>query len=118
MKELEIPGYEKMSIETINDGAVLEQANDEIARIIANILDVNTEAEKTRELTVKIKFKPDADRNSVSISHQATSKTAPDMAGVAQASLAHGRAWLSKMHQMDLGIEPQPRLVMPEGGEE
>lgn len=45
-------------IESIQKGAIIDLANEELASVIGNIHDLNTEASAVRELNIKIKFKP------------------------------------------------------------
>lgn len=58
-------------------GAVIEQINLEMAAILANIQDLNTEPDKARTLTVKVTFKPDNSRQNVKVSYDVTRKLAP-----------------------------------------
>lgn len=60
-------------------GAILEQTDNEMARIMANILDPNTDAKKARKLTITLTFKADETREFVSLEAQAKSTIAPIM---------------------------------------
>lgn len=55
-------------------GAIMEQANMEVGKIIENILDPNTEAKKKRTLTLTVDFTPSSDRSTVVITANAKSK--------------------------------------------
>jgi hypothetical protein len=66
-----------VTIETMSDGAAIERANLELSRVLANILDKNTDPEAAREVTLKIKLKPNSGRNAAEVTIQATSKLAP-----------------------------------------
>ena len=55
-------------------GAILEQVNVEVGRIVENILDPNTEAKKKRTLTLTVDFTPSADRTTIVVSANAKSK--------------------------------------------
>ena len=59
------------------DGAAAELFDEELSRVVANILDPNTDAECVREIALKIKIKPDSDRGMGSVAVQVTSKMGP-----------------------------------------
>lgn len=65
------------SIKDVNGGGVIEALNDAIAVLAANMADVNTQPDKQRELTLKVKFKPNKERSFVTITHEVTTKLAP-----------------------------------------
>jgi hypothetical protein len=60
-------------------GAILEQTDNEMTKILSNILDPNTDPKKVRSLTITVKFKPDESREYVSVEAQAKSNIAPIM---------------------------------------
>jgi hypothetical protein len=68
---------EKLTLATMYDGAAIEAVDHELQNVVNNIIDVNTEAERIREVTLKIKIKPNKERNLGSVTFQATSKLAP-----------------------------------------
>lgn len=49
-------------------GAIMERADYEMSRIMANILDPNTSATTKRKLTLTLELKPDDDRQTISVS--------------------------------------------------
>ena len=59
---------QKASILEAAHGAIMEQVDIEVGKIIANILDPNTSETKKRQLTLTVDFQPLADRTQVSIS--------------------------------------------------
>ena len=69
---------ETKSILEMAQGAIMEQVNAEVGKIVENILDVNTEAKKKRTLTLTVDFVPTADRSQVGISATAKSKLLPN----------------------------------------
>jgi len=116
----EATGYEKLTLETLGDGHAIAKVNDELARVAANILDVNTEATTKREVILKIVIIPDENRCAFDIKAQATSKLAPDHACVDRAVVGDDKRFhvpaQIKMFQDQPVIEgSQPRLVSPEG---
>lgn len=54
---------QKITLITMAGGAVEELFERELARITTDILDLNTEATAVREISIKIKVKPDENRN-------------------------------------------------------
>lgn len=49
-------------------GAIMERADYEMSRLLANILDPNTSATAKRKLTLTLELKPDADRQTITVS--------------------------------------------------
>lgn len=58
-------------------GAIMEQIDIETGKIMANILDPNTDATKARKLTITLTFKSDAEREFISCEAQTKSALAP-----------------------------------------
>lgn len=68
---------EVLSLENICNGGVPEVFERELAEILSNMADVNTDPEAIREITLKFKFKPFPDRSGASIKFKCSSKIAP-----------------------------------------
>lgn len=66
-----------ITLPSIYGGAIVEAVDHELANALANISDVNTSPGQTREVTLKIKIKPNKERNIASLTFQASSKLAP-----------------------------------------
>lgn len=64
----------ELSIPTLANGALNERLNEEIGKVIANISDPNTPAEKARAITMKMTIKPNKQRNMADV-FVATSST-------------------------------------------
>ena len=62
---------------TINDGALIEAFEIELAKVLANIADLNTPATATRSLTLQLVLKPHADRVVIVSEVSCNSKLAP-----------------------------------------
>lgn len=71
---------EAKSILEMAQGAITEQVNAEVGKIVDNILDVNTEAKKKRQLVITVDFLPSGDRSQVAITATAKSKLLPNNA--------------------------------------
>ena len=73
---------EELSVATMLGGAIVERVNDELAKVLMNVVDPNTPATAKRELTLKISFKPEKDRSMGNVSIAVTSKlAAPEQMG-------------------------------------
>lgn len=68
---------EPITLGTLYSGAVIEAVDHEIANALANIMDVNTSPGQARTVTLKLKIKPNKERNIASVSFQASSSLAP-----------------------------------------
>jgi hypothetical protein len=66
-----------IDLNTFADGALAERINQELQRILENIADPNTEASKTRKLTVTLTLKADDKRDVILSSVVAKSALAP-----------------------------------------
>ena len=67
---------EKVTIHNIASGALIERFDVELKRVIKNIMDPNT-TEDAREVIVKVKIKPDANRQACAVNISCVSKLAP-----------------------------------------
>lgn len=65
-----------VNLETFAGGALAEKLNAELANVIENIYDPNTDAGKTRKLTATITFKPSKNRQTAAVSVQVKSALA------------------------------------------
>lgn len=70
----------KVSVLEMAQGAIMEACNVEVGKVMDNIFDLNTDAKKKREVTIKLSFTPSADRQQVNISAQASCKLQPNNA--------------------------------------
>lgn len=68
---------QKKSVLEMCRGAFMERVDYEMAGIIENILDENTDATKTRKITITLELKPDESRQNISLSCTAKSTVAP-----------------------------------------
>lgn len=67
----------ELNAATIAGGGLVESLNTEIHKAVANCLDINTEAKKTRTVTLKVKIKPDESRCFASVSVETSSTLCP-----------------------------------------
>lgn len=67
---------ERVSLSNLGEGAAIELFDLELQRVLDNIIDENTSPGVVREVNLKIKIKPDQDREWGSVQIAATSKLA------------------------------------------
>lgn len=68
---------DRKSILQMAMGAIGERADYEMARIVDNILDINTAAAKKRVLTLTVEIMPDSERKQLTVKATAKSKLEP-----------------------------------------
>lgn len=59
--------YTITSILDMNNGAFKERVDYDMARVVMNILDPNTDPKAKRKITLTIEFVPDADRQTIAV---------------------------------------------------
>ena len=69
--------FSRTTLATIASGAVEEQFNDALLKVLANVDDINTEAKAKRRITIDIEFSPDGSRQSLETSVRVKAKLAP-----------------------------------------
>lgn len=70
---------ERMTLANMCGGGVQEYIDRALAKVSDNILDINTEAKKKREITVRIIFEPNKDdREDVAVKVKTSVKLAPE----------------------------------------
>ena len=67
----------KSSILQMARGAIQERVDYEVAKVIDNIMDANTDPKTKRKITLTIELKPDENRQFISLSASAKSTLAP-----------------------------------------
>ena len=77
----------KDNVLQLAQGAIQELAQIEMQKIVQNILDINTHPDKPRELTIKVKFKPNNNRQGIAIEANVTSKLLPNNAVATQMAI-------------------------------
>lgn len=68
---------DKLSMSNMARGALSEQFEVELEKVLENIVDPNTDAKKTRKITISMEFKPNDKRNMAQIKCQAKSSLVP-----------------------------------------
>ena len=80
---------EPLNIGSVSRGALLELFEANVLKVAQNIADPATDAEATRTITLKLKFKPDADRRALKV-------TATAQCALASISPHESRAYIGK----------------------
>lgn len=78
-----------LNLEEFAGGALAEQLNSELNKVLDNIYDPNTEATKARKLALTITLKPDSSREVVGVNIQTKATLVP-------AAALETRLWLDK----------------------
>ncbi len=64
-----------VTLVTLANGAAMEIFDSELSKVVENILDPNTDPKAVREVTLKVRIKPDASRKNAAVVVGVTSKT-------------------------------------------
>jgi hypothetical protein len=72
-----VSGEIPVTLYTLANGAAAELFEAELQKIVANILDPNTDPDAVREINLRVKIKPDNERRAGAVSVQVISKTGP-----------------------------------------
>lgn len=71
------PNLKPVTLETIAGGAVVELFQAELARVLENMADINTDPEAKRTITLSVEFKPEGvKRDNADVKVKCTSKLA------------------------------------------
>lgn len=68
--------YSEIELTNINNGAAVDLFAAEMKKVVDNIMDYNTKPDAVREITLKIKIKPNSEREAAVTTISATSKLA------------------------------------------
>ena len=108
---------EDLTLGNLGNGGAVELFEDELANVLENILDVNTEAKAKRKITLVVTFKPSADRDSAEVETKCTSALAPMNSAHATVFLARHRGKVRaithdpRQLQMEFDEDSKPRTV-------
>ena len=76
-KQPEAPEAPMLSLSTLGQGAAMELFEQELERVLENILDPNTEAKAKRTITLTVSITPAENRHEAAIGVEAACKLAP-----------------------------------------
>jgi hypothetical protein len=117
-----ITKHEGVNLTNIGGGAAVELFEQELSKVLDNVLDPNTAGDAVREITVKVKIRPDAGRSFGQIEVTATSKLAPFNGAASTVFFGRNQGVPSAVqqdpHQGDLFVDDpeNPKLTAVEGG--
>lgn len=98
-----------VSLENLKAGAATMLFELELDKVLENIMDPNTDAEKVREVHLVVRIKPDKDRSTGSVAIIPSSKLAPAVALSTRMFFGKkaGRfmAWEHDPEQLDMGFD-------------
>lgn len=112
-------GMEDLTLNTVAKGAAPERFQDELARLVENVLDPNTDPEAVRSITLTLKVKPHESREQATVALEVKSKLAPPKAVPDVMYLGKARdtgelvATRYDPAQLKLGEDPAERTVLP-----
>lgn len=104
---------EKLTIANIARGALTEQFETELEKVLENIIDPNTDAKKSRKITISMEFKPNEQRNMAAIKCQAKSTTVP--ANTVETAIIIGKG-KEGVEAAELGQETYGQLEIKDNG--
>lgn len=95
-------GSAGVTLDTIGSGALVELFDAELARVLENITDPNTEAKTRRTITVKVSFAPNENRDLADVNLTCSSK----LAGIKTVGT---RLYVGKTRGKLVAVENDPR---------
>jgi hypothetical protein len=93
---------QEVTLDTIGGGALSELFTAELARILSNITDPNTDATKKRTMTITVTFKPNKNRDVADVDLTCGTK----LAGIMTVST---QLFMGKHHGKLIAVESDPR---------
>lgn len=101
---------ERISLATLMGGLAVERFDDELDKVLANIVDPNTPPTAKRSITLQVSFKPDKGRDLGGVEIAVSSKLAP-------AEKMGTRVFISLTRQGPVATEHNPNQPMLPMGE-
>lgn len=106
---------DKLTMSNMARGALSEQFETELEKVLENIMDPNTEAKKPRKITINMEFKPNEQRNMAQIKCQAKSVVVP--ANTVETAIIIGKNNDGGIEAAELGQEVYGQMEIKEDGE-
>jgi len=107
-----------LSLVNLARGAAIEIFDNELARVLDNILDPNT-TEAAREIRLTVKFKPNDNRDLIEVLTECSSRVASSPPIKTQIFLGRTAEGIvaSEYHPKQLGLEFKAPVMAQKGGE-
>ena len=113
-----MPEMEKMTAETLAQGGLLERVDFCLKEVAENIGDINTDAEATREVNIKIKIKPYKNRELANYTIKAESKLA-SLSSIGGALFMAGKGkdlkfYEKQPNQVEMNLDTAKKIIKEE----
>lgn len=95
---------EQITLNTIASGALAELFDAELAKVLGNIQDINTDAKAKREINIKLVFAPTEDREMTDVKVSCSSK-------VAGLLTVRTRAFIGRQDGRLVAVEHNPKQM-------
>lgn len=107
-----------VTLASLGEGAALERFQVELEKVLENVADPNTEPDALREITLKVKIKPDAERRSAAVSILTGCKLAPYQAASTTVYMGRrqGELVAIESNPQQLSFDNADHIVPLEGG--
>lgn len=103
----------ELTIEDVEDGAIMERLAHELIEVLKDCADVNKVADSVREINLKLRIKPDLNRCVLTIGIETGSKLGKRHPILAKAFLDEsGQAFEPKTKEVDLFPEHQSNVTL------
>lgn len=106
---------DKLTIANLAKGALVEQFEVELEKVLDNILDPNTEAKKARKITMTLEIKPNEQRNMADIKFHTKSNLIP--ANAVSTAILINKDGQGNVAAAELGQEVYGQLKIDEKGD-
>lgn len=111
----------EVSLATLGGGMAIERFDHELARVLENIGDPNTDPKAVREITLKLRIKPSQDRSAGPVEIACTAKLAPVAPAASMMYISRGRDGVVRAfehipNQTAIEFDPESGEVFPMPG--
>lgn len=109
--------YKELALDTLAAGSVLERIQGAIQEVAENIRDLDTDPKAKRSVTLKLEFRPSADRENVELRSHVKVALAPEVPVVSPVWLVNKRDGVKAMtanprqEVLDLEDEDRPQVT-------
>ena len=102
---------EELTLTNLGNGGAVELFEEELGKLLENILDPNTDPKAKRKLSLEVTFAPNSDRNEVAIDVACKSKLAPMVSAAAT-------VFVGRRHGRTIAVTHDPRQLQIQWDEE
>lgn len=105
---------DKLTIANIARGAVVEQFDSELEKVLENIMDPNTDPKKVRKIQINLQIKPNEKRNMAEVKCQTKSSLIP--ANIVETAITIGKSTDGTIAAAELDSEVFGQLKLGDEG--